>query len=191
MKLYINENRLTESSCALGKNQILMKVEESLDDEIIDKIYLDAVEVSLAYFEENTIALNELETIRFVSKKMEELIKETLLEAKEYLPRVQNGLIEVIDLYRLDEISKASEKLVYCLEGLEWYIEVMSSILNLDKNDNEKEENLLIQFNISMTTAMAALKKENYQYLADILEVKIIDYLKQFNEVNDNLLQCY
>ena len=82
MEIYINEN-LIVSEDITDKKDILELVESKLEDEIIDKIHLDQVEVSLKYFQENELDLDRIDKIKFESKKVEQLITETLKEAED------------------------------------------------------------------------------------------------------------
>lgn len=190
MDLYLNDDKLNLDIEDKEKEEILKAVRERLDYEIIDKIYLDEVEVSLAYFKENSIKLDKLDKMIFITKKNEVLIEETLLQAREYLPNLKNALVQTARLYENKRINDASETLNQCLDGLEWYTDAMNAIYNLidEKEISDRGKELLDKLKKANTRAMVAMQNENYDYLSDIIEVEVVEYLKNLDELNDKLL---
>src|SRR6056297_1315417 len=111
MSIYINDEKTDLETTGKDKEKILKKIKGNLNDEIIDRVYLDEVEVSLAYFKENNINSDKIEKINFVTKKNEILIKETLILAKKYLTKLENALIQTAQLYENYMIYQGAEKL--------------------------------------------------------------------------------
>jgi len=190
MDIYLNESMINIELNNLSKKNILNEITERIDNEIIETIYLDEVEVSLDYFKDNNIELDKLNEIKFITKKVSVLLKETQLEIKEYLPKLKTALFETAELYKQEKIEKAADKLNKCLDGLEWYTEVMNSIMNLTESKElaEHGKKLLNKFDNATTRAMIGLQNGNYQYLADIIEAEIVEYLSKLEELNDKLL---
>ena len=190
MSIYINNEKTDLETTGKDKEKILKRIRGDLNDEIIDRVYLDEVEVSLAYFQENNINSDKIEKINFVTKKNEILIEETLILAKKYLTKLENALIQTAQLYENYMVYQGAEKLDKCLSGLEWYTEVTNSIYNLiDKEGiSDKGKELLDKLNRANTRAMVALQKEDYQYFSDILEVKVVEVLGELDVLNDSIL---
>lgn len=190
MSIYINDEKTDLETTGKDKEKILRRIRGDLNDEIIDRVYLDEVEVSLAYFQENNINSDKIEKINFVTKKNEILIEETLILAKKYLTKLENALIQTAQLYENYMVYQGAEKLDKCLSGLEWYTEVTNSIYNLiDKEGiSDKGKELLDKLNRANTRAMVALQKEDYQYFSDILEVKVVEVLGELDVLNDSIL---
>ena len=190
MSIYINNEKTDLETTGKDKEKILRRIRGDLNDEIIDRVYLDEVEVSLAYFQENNISSDKIEKINFVTKKNEILIEETLILAKKYLTKLENALIQTAQLYENYMVYQGAEKLDKCLSGLEWYTEVTNSIYNLiDKEGiSNKGKELLDKLNRANTRAMVALQKEDYQYFSDILEVKVVEVLGELDVLNDSIL---
>ena len=190
MSIYINNEKTDLETTGKDKEKILRRIRGDLNDEIIDRVYLDEVEVSLAYFQENNISSDKIEKINFVTKKNEILIEETLILAKKYLTKLENALIQTAQLYENYMVYQGAEKLDKCLSGLEWYTEVTNSIYNLiDKEGiSDKGKELLDKLNRANTRAMVALQKEDYQYFSDILEVKVVEVLGELDVLNDSIL---
>ena len=191
MEIYINDEKIDIDIETKDKEEVLAEARDNITDEIIDKIYLDEVEVSLDYFKENSIKLDKIDKIRFVTKKNEVLVEETLNQAKEYLPKLKNALIQTAKLYENKKLNVAAEKLDQCLDGLEWYTEVMSGIYNLidEKDISEQGKELLNKLNKANTRAMVALQNENYDYLSDIIKVEVVEYLQNLDNLNNKLLE--
>ena len=77
------------------------------------------------------------------------------------------------------------------LEGIAWYLEVINDIISLIDNEElkEKGKEILNNFTQALNRAMVALQNEDFDYLADLLEVEIIEYLDEMSEFNQELLE--
>jgi len=192
MYIYINEN-VIEAEDVKDKNDILKLVESKLENEIIDTIHLDEVEVSLEYFQENELNLERIDKIKFKSKKVEQLITETLKEAEDYLPKLKNALNNSAELFKNGKEADASELLDKTLEGIQWYLEVINGIMSLIDNEELKDKGnkILSDFTQALNRAMVALQNENYDYLGDLLEVEMVEYLGKLKDFNQELLEEY
>ena len=190
MKIYINEN-LIEAEAVTDKNDILELVETNLDNEIVDTIHLDEVEVSLEYFQENELDLERIDKIKFESKKVEQLITETLKEAENYLPKLKNALNNSAELFKNGKEADASDLLDKALEGIQWYLEVINGIMSLidNKELKDKGNKILSDFTQALNRAMVSLQNENYDYLGDLLEVEMVEYLDKLSDFNQELLE--
>jgi len=191
LKIYINENSLAED--ATDKNDILELVESKLENEIIDTIHLDEVEVSLEYFRENELDLERIDEIKFESKKVEQLITETLKEAEDYLPKLKNALNNSAELFKNCKEADASDLLDKTLEGIQWYLEVINSIMSLidNKELKGKGNKILSNFTQALNRAMVSLQNEDYDYLGDLLEVEMVEYLEKLKDFNQELIEKY
>lgn len=192
MNIYIND-KLIEDTDITEKNDILKLVESKLENEIIDTIHLDEVEVSLEYFQENELDLERIDEIKFESKKVEQLITETLKEAEDYLPKLKNALNNSAELFKNGKEADASDLLDKTLEGIQWYLEVINGIISLIDNEELKDKGnkILSDFNQALNRAMIALQNEDYDYLGDLLEVEIVEYLGKLKDFNQELLEEY
>ncbi|MGP3778845.1 hypothetical protein ACTWKD_08400 [Halanaerobium saccharolyticum] len=190
MKIYINENQI-EAEAVTEKNDILELVESKLENEIIDTIHLDEIEVSLEYFQENELDLERIDKIKFESKKVEHLITETLKEAEDYLPKLKAAIKNSAELFKNDKEADASNLLDKTLEGIQWYLEVINGIMSLIENKELKDKGnkILSDFTQALNRAMVALQNENYDYLGDLLEVEMVEYLEKLRDFNQELLE--
>ncbi|TDP85642.1 hypothetical protein C7957_14011 [Halanaerobium saccharolyticum] len=190
MYIYINEN-VIDTVAITDKNDILELVETKLNNEIIDTIHLDDVEVSLEYFQENELDLERIEKIKFESKKVEQLITETLTEAENYLPKLKKALNNSAELFKNGKEADASDLLDKTLEGIQWYLEVINGIMSLidNKELKDKGNKILSDFTQALNRAMVSLQNENYDYLGDLLEVEMMEYLDKLSDFNQELLE--
>ena len=190
MKIYINEN-IIEAENITDNNDILELVGSNLEDEVIDTIYLDQVEVSLEYFQKNELDLERLDKIKFKSKKVEQLINETLEEAEIYLPKLIAALNNSAELFKNGKEADASDLLDKTLKGIQWYLEVIDGIISLIDNEKLKDRGnkILTYFTHSLNRAMVALQNENYDYLGDLLEVEMVEYVDKLSGFNQDLLE--
>ena len=189
MDIYIN-NKLKIKMGNLDKVDILNKVREKSENEIIDKIYLDDVEITVDYFKSNNIDLTELERIEFKTKEVKVLVEETLIQAQDYLPKLTETLTKTAKFYEENNLDVAANYLDACLNGIEWYIGAMTSIYNLIENEevSRKGKNLLKRLDEANSRALVALQKENFNYLSVIIEVEIVEKLKKIDNLNEILL---
>jgi hypothetical protein len=190
MNIYINDN-IIETDNITDKKSLLEIVDSKLDDEIIEKIYFDEVEVSLNYFQENEIKLEKLNKIKFQTKELSLLIEETLKEAEKYLPKLKKALKNSAFMFKNKEEQRASGLLDKTLEGIEWYLEVINGIISLTDNEELQDQGnkILSSFTQSLNRAMVALQNKHYNYLGDILEVEMLEYLNKLSDFNKKLLK--
>ena len=141
MQLLINENEIEENKfIGLNSNELLNKIKDNLNDEIIDKIFINDIEVNLDYMLENVFSIEEAQKIEISTKKTDVLIKETLIEANEYLPNLKNAINKTSRLFRIGEYNKANEVFNQVVNGIEWYINILNSIIDLKDKDNFVDE---------------------------------------------------
>lgn len=189
MNIYLNEELIEINS--INKLEIAENINSELEKEIIEKIYLDEIEVTLDYFLNNDLDLERFDKIKFISKDVNQLIAESLQEAEKYLPKLKQGLKDTAEELRTGSIDQASELLNHSIDGLEWYLNILNSILDLREEDtlSKNLKNYIEKFNLALNRAMISLKKEEYNDLADLLEAEIISYLDTLSEFNKQLLE--
>ncbi|PTV96831.1 hypothetical protein C8C76_12430 [Halanaerobium saccharolyticum] len=189
MLIYFNNVKIELDSS--NKDDILNTIESKLDNEIIKTIYLDDVEFSLKYFREAELDLERFEEIYFETQKINKLINETVKEAENYLPKLKTALKESAQLFRKKDYDEASQLFNLAVDGLEWYLNILNSIVDLKEKNNDVDEvnKLLNKFNMALNRAMISLNQEEYNDFADLLEVEIIEYLDKLQGCHQELLE--
>jgi flagellar capping protein FliD len=102
------------------------------------------------------IEINGLDTVKFISKKTDKLIEETLMEAREYLPKLKKGVNETSNLMKERKHELAGNKFLLALEGFEWYTGVLDNVSSLIDNEELKQliQDKLDQFNVLISKAL-------------------------------------
>ncbi len=189
MNIYLNEELVETNS--FDKSEIVKNINSELEEEIIEKIYLDEIEITLDYFLNNELDLERFDKIKFASKNVYQLITESLQEAEIYLPKLKKGLKETSQLFKISEYNEANEMFNQSVDGLEWYLNILNSIVDLKEKSQtvDEVEELLDKFNMALNRAMISLSKEEYNDFADLLEVEIIEYLDKLQSYHQELLK--
>lgn len=188
MKIFLNDSEL-DLKHNLTLPQIFKNIKKELNGKIISKIYINEVEVNERYLKESLIEKEDINKLRFMLKDNNELIKETLEEIDGYLPRLKNGCIETSNLLRNGDFKPANEKYQYIIEGLNWYSQTISNIinlLNLEEYINLINNNLTYM-NKTLEELIEAYENEDNILVADILEYEIADFIDTFIELNKQL----
>ncbi|ADL11809.1 hypothetical protein [Acetohalobium arabaticum] len=187
MEVYINEDQLEGVSGDI--EEIISNVHSRLDREIVEQIYLNDMRVNEDLLLSSDFEFDEESILKFETKEVNQLIEETLSEIDMYLPKLKEGVINTAQLFRQEKLEKGRAKYESCLEGLEWYINVLQNILSLlDSEELTKQgEEILIEFNKRLRDVMKKMQIKDFDSAADLLEDEIVDYIGQFNELNDKL----
>ena len=189
MKIYLDENELEKEYQSLSLPELLNSVKSNLQDKIINRIFINDVEVNEKYLEESLVEKTDIEEIKFTTRDTKDLIQETLNEIERYLPILKKGMLDTADLFRMGNTEEASTKYQQVLEGIEWYLQSTSSILNIIGNkktlDDQKET--IDKFNKLLGDIMVAYKKDDFILVADMLEYEMVEYIDDFIEFNENI----
>ncbi len=189
MKIFLDEKPIGEKFNDMNLPEIFNKIQNSLEDRILNAIFINEVEVNEKYFRESLIDKDEIKKIEFFTQKTSSLINETLNEASEYLPRLKKGIKETASLFRNSD-DKAVQNYQLILNGLEWYIETLSRVTSLMSNEEyyKKGQNMINDINKTLSDLMVAYNKEDFVLVADILEYEIVETIEELIEFNKILI---
>lgn len=167
-------------------SDILNLIQSELDERIIEKIFINEVEVNQEYLTDDLIEIDDIKELKIETKTIDSLISDTLDEIKVYLPKLKNGCIDAADLFRNNELKEANDKFQLILNGIEWYTKTISRILTLLEDDELKDqlENELILMNTTLKELIDAHENEDIVLVADILEYELIEFIDRFIEKN-------
>lgn len=193
MRIYINDKEIKKDYSDLNLSQILEEVRSALDQKIIKKIIINEVEVNERYLQGSLIEKEDVDKIRFILQDTQSLIEETLVEIDNYLPKLKKGCIEAANLFRNGKINNANEKYQNILEGINWYSQIITNIVNLinGKKYIIKINDKLIALNEILSELMQAYKNEDNILLADILEYELVNYIEEFIDLNNKILSDF
>lgn len=100
---------------------------------------------------------------------MEDLIKDTLLSIKEYVPKLISASETVTEYLQTENEFKALKLIVEMTEGIEWVIEALNNIQNLKKIelvDTSVISNQIVEVN-------QALQSRDFVLTADLFEYEV------------------
>ncbi len=192
MDIYVNEEKQPSAEFSgLTGSEIVAKIRKEWPEEIIEEIRLDGEEISLVLFQDKLDSGEKAEKAEFVLKDTSELVSETLTAASDYLPRLMSGIEEMAFMFRNQEIEPGRELYLEVLEGIEWTLETLTRIVSLQDDKSLKQEFHveLKEQQKALNRALEAFQNEDYQYLADVFELEILDYLERFNRIVEEMQQ--
>jgi uncharacterized protein YktB (UPF0637 family) len=189
VEIFLDEKPIGEDYNNLTLPEILAKVKSNLENNILKEIFLNEVEVNEKYLREALIDIDDVKKIEFFTQDTSLLIKETLKEASEYLPRLKDGTKKAAQLFRNSD-DKAVQNYQLILNGLEWYIEALSQVTSLMNNEEyyQKGQNMINKINKILSDLMVAYNKEDFVLVADILEYEIVETIEELIEFNKELI---
>jgi hypothetical protein len=147
------------------------------------------VQVNEKYLRESLLDKEDIEKIKFVTQNTEELVKNSLNEADDYLPKLKKGILDTADYFRNGEDEKGNNTYQQIVEGLEWYTDIITKILSIINHEelyNESQE-VIKDLNEPLTELMEAYNKNDIVLIADILEYEIFEYVETMIEFNDKI----
>jgi hypothetical protein len=164
-----------------------------VDEEILQKgltytdITVDGVEMDSAAF----VRLRGGREAHFKTCRIKSLVIESLEEAINYLPRLNNGIKNIASELERKEQENISENMANFAEGLDWLVNVMQkSQFLLKVNDSELpgKEETITKLNKSLESISECFEKGRIMEIAfhmrqTIPEIeKISDYVNQLFE---------
>ncbi|MFW5890669.1 MAG: hypothetical protein ACOCUI_00445 [bacterium] len=186
MKLIVDNNEKKYKLNGKNLSDVLDLIQNEFDKRIIEKIYINEVEVNKKYLTDDLIEVSDIEVLKIQTKTINELISETLDEIKIYLPKLKHGCIDAADLFRNNELQEANDKYQLILNGIEWYTKTISKILTLLEDDELKDQldNELILMNTTLKELIDAHENEDIILVADILEYELTGFIDRFIDKN-------
>lgn len=108
--------------------------------------------------------------------KKEQIVTEIINSLKDYLPRFIQGITNLVEYLRKNELDKAHEILVMIPEGLEWIydaVRLTSDVFDFGGNINLAEISNSIN---------EAIENKDYNLLADVLEYELLISCDKINK---------
>jgi hypothetical protein len=186
MKISINGAE-TQDSCFEGETlgEVLKEILKSRQNSYVRRVWLDGKEVSsdtqdTLKTSSTSFGLLELELAQF-----QDLLANNLTNAKDYLERLIPGFQKAADLFRMGNEQEANQYYLQILDGIEWFSQVVLTIVNAHKN-KPKVKNLEEQQK-KLTGLVAQMlevnQNQDWVLMADLLEYEMIPLYKDWQEV--------
>lgn len=191
MKIYLNEKEVSEEVNRDNISEILDYIYKNSNNEIINEIKIDGISVNQDYLHDNFEKLNDVSILKFKTQKVNQLIIESLEQANEYLPILKDGILETVNLLRNNELLKADKKYQQILDGLEWYIDIISKIISLVEEEHNRGSELVNSLNDKLSEIIIAYEKDDMLLIADLLEYEILDIIETFINYNTKIYKKF
>ena len=191
MKIFIDGEPFVPSSPAVSRSKRRLLAE--IDEEILKKgltytsITVDGVEMDSSAF----LRLRKGREAHFKTCEIKALVIESLDEAINYLPRLNNGIQNIASGLERKEYENISEQLANFAEGLDWLVNVMQKsqlLLGVKDSELSGKDETMAKLNKSLESIAECFEKGRIteisfhmrQILPDIK--KISDYIVQLLE---------
>lgn len=110
--------------------------------------------------------------------KLEKLIKENVEFLNDYLPKIQNAIDELVDLFAKNQENNALDILPRIIEGLSWCVNSMSSLERVGVVENIEISNL----NNFLYQIQKAMEIADYVLVSDLFEYEISPIIKVWSQ---------
>ena len=193
MEIYIN-NEQVDSDKYIGGNlsAILQEINKSLDEKVVKEVICDGQELNPNNLESNP-KLSEIDKLEVLTIKVQDLIKQTMADLQEYLPKVIKGFKQAAAQLKLGNQANGYEILNYALQGLRWSMDVMSHGSTLSGNEklmerfNETSQSL----NTMLNSVRDRIDSGNSDELVTIISESFQPELDRLQAMADELAHHY
>ena len=194
MEITLNEKKLDMDTQNLSKSEVLQEIIQKIDteEEIIKTLETDGERYDQNQFLSEGPELKEIDRLEIRTQKIEHLIRNTLLEAKDYLPKLENTIQDTIRYFARKDLDNANAHYLSCLDGLEWYSSALENIVRLvDSQDAERIKNLLNEFSGKMDKMLSAYREQDYQGVSQVMKEDVVETVNKFIALNGYLIEEY
>lgn len=193
MDIYIN-NEQVDSDKYIGGNlsAILQEINKSLDTKVVQEVICDGQELNPNNLETNP-KLSEIDKLEVTTIEVQDLVKQTMADLQEYLPKVIKGFNQASTQLKIGNQSNGYEILNYALQGLRWSMDVMSHGSKLSGNEklmqrfNETSQSL----NTMLNSVRERIDKGNSDELVTIISESFQPELDKLQAMADELTYHY
>jgi hypothetical protein len=125
---------------------------------------------------------------------LKDLVATNLVNALDYLKKLIPGFERAADLFRAGNEQEANKYYLQILDGIDWFSQVVSIIMNPDEGKMElpdaDDENLQVRqekLTDLMNQMLEANKNQDWVLLADILEYEMTPFYKDWENILSKL----
>ncbi|OOO00319.1 MAG: hypothetical protein ATN35_07925 [Epulopiscium sp. Nele67-Bin004] len=119
---------------------------------------------------------NNVENLEQEEKQItEQEIKDTVESLRDYLPKLHDGLLYIVEKYRGGQNGEAHKSLVDATEGINWVIDVIS-ILFPDKID-------FPSVNAVLRNLVDGIENQDTQNIADVIEHEVLELVVNWQQI--------
>ena len=193
MKLNINNNEKKLNNYEIDNLEgLLDEIRSDLGREVISKLFVDGEEFDTKNLLNNP-DLEEIDEVEISTMTVNEVIKQSMADLQEYLPKVIKGFNQASAQIDAGNTSNGYEILNYALQGLRWSMDVMSHGSKL--SGNEKLMQRFYETSQSLNTMLNSVReridKGNSDELVTIISESFQPELDKLQAMADELTYHY
>ncbi|MFN8008431.1 MAG: hypothetical protein U0V70_15700 [Terriglobia bacterium] len=155
--------------------------------EIIASVRFDGNEI--LEFRDRAIldrSLQSIGEVRIQAILLEEMVKQAILDAENYLVSLQTAMVDTAETFRLRQLDEANDKLSQVLQGIKMFVALLQGIeLSLRSSNRLPGERISQLLNGMAPTLEGLIESQTHKdwiLVADILEFELLANLAGFEE---------
>ncbi len=116
-----------------------------------------------------------------VNEDGKRLLNEAMEDGKDYLPRLREGISEVALLFQEGREGEAINLFIQCIEGLEWFVTLVSGMATFEVEKVNKEEFFDLSFKAKgvLQELLEAWDNKDTVLIGDLLEFEVVPIIDQ------------
>ena len=133
---------------------------------------------------------SDIEFLEVELANLKDLVATNLANALDYLKKLIPGFEQAADLFRTGNEQEANKYYLQILDGIDWFSQVVSIIMNPDEGEMElpdaDDENLQARqkkLTDLMSQMLEANENQDWVLLADILEYEMVPFYKDWENI--------
>jgi hypothetical protein len=137
---------------------------------------------------------SDIDFLEVELSNLKDLVATNLVNALDYLKKLIPGFEQAADLFRAGNEQEANKYYLQILDGIDWFSQVISVIMNPDEGKLElldaDDENLQVRqkkLTDLMNQMLEANKNQDWVLLADILEYEMVPFYKDWENILSKL----
>lgn len=133
--------------------------------------------------------LGEINSLAIASERPEDLIRDAMVSALDYIPRIRTACDTVSELFRGSDIRKAQTRFTDVLDGCKWLVDTITSLRGAAQGIGRpillRDRWLLAEnrFSEVVTQILGAHQRRDNVLTADLVEYELGNVLEQWSDV--------
>jgi hypothetical protein len=173
---------------------ILDAIAQKTPGSYIRRIWLDDQEFPSDDREALQKKPTDIGSLKVELANLKDLLATNLVNALDYLKKLIPGFEKAADLFRTGNEQEANKYYLQILDGIDWFSQVVSIIMNPDEGEMElpdaDDENLQARqkkLTDLMSQMLEANQNQDWVLLADILEYEMLPFYKVWENILSKL----
>ena len=169
---------------------ILDAIAQKTPGSYIRRIWLDDHEFPCDDREALQTKPTDIGSLKVELANLKDLLATNLVNALDYLKELIPGFEKAADLFRTGNEQEANKYYLQILDGIDWFSQVVSIIMNPDEGEMElpdaDDENLQARqkkLTDLMSQMLEANQNQDWVLLADLLEYEMVPFYKNWENI--------